>query len=196
LQEVNVEKIKLERREKLVTNETLQLEQSLKNILKSGRGKGPAEMLIIARKFDEGEKQLALKNMQLRKMSTQIKMLNQLKFMQENRAQMEETGLMKKITEMPADDLEQFLEQSSVTELMQSGNIEMLSKILDTEWDVKGSFEPTAEEKTLISIMSSDVDKPLEEVRRDLENARRQEEGTYIERTQSVDTDDVEKSIL
>jgi len=158
--ELTAERIRLERDEKLKISEVERLSSQKKNLFDKGFKVSEAERRTIARQMQQLDQKLKLENINLKHISDEIRVVDNLVFIQENKAMLERKGLMSKLVKMPKSKLDEFLARVNVKEQIKSGNIDAILRTMEAEYGLLGDIEDDKETKELMNIWStSDVNK-------------------------------------
>jgi len=146
------EKIKLERRERLLSGEMRDNAEKQKYLIADGFGKSDTEKRILARKIDQLDKKVKLKNIQLKRLSDQIKIVDNLVFVLENQESLKKSGLMTSISKVPKSKLENFLGKVNLKEALEESKITGVREILEREYGLVGEIEDDASTRALMEV--------------------------------------------
>ena len=156
LDQLGVEKIKLERRERLVIGDIRTLSGKQKLLLKSGFGKDISEQRVLARQIDQADKQVKLKNIQLKRLSEEIKVVDNFIFVQENREFLEDSGFMKVITKIPKNKLSEYLGQINLKESLERDKVTGVLHTMESEFGLVGDVEDDTATSELLEMWNSE----------------------------------------
>jgi len=158
--ELTAERIRLERDEKLKIGEVERLSSQKKNFFDKGFKVSESERRTIARQMQQLDQKLKLENINLKHISDEIRVVDNLVFIQENKAMLERKGLMSKLIKMPKSKLDEFLARVNVKDQIKSGNIDAILRTMEAEYGLLGDIEDDKETKELMNIWSTgDVNK-------------------------------------
>jgi hypothetical protein len=161
LDQLGVEKIKLDRRERLVIGDIRTLSGKQKLLIKSGFGKDISEQRVLARQIDQADKQVKLKNIQLKRLSEEIKVVDNFIFVQENREFLEDSGFMKVITKIPKNKLSEYLGQINLKERLERDKVTGVLHTMESEFGLVGDVEDDTATSELLDMWNSE--EPLSE---------------------------------
>jgi hypothetical protein len=156
LDELSEEKIKLERRERLVIGDIRELSGKQKLLLKSGYGKAVSEQRVLARQIDQADKQVKLKNIQLKRLSEEIKVVDNFVFVQENREFLEDSGFMKVITKIPKNKLSEYLGQVNLKESLERDKVTGVLHTMESEFGLAGDVEDDVVTSELLDMWNAE----------------------------------------
>jgi len=156
LDQLGVERIKLERRERLVIGDIRTLSGKQKLLLKSGFGKDISEQRVLARQIDQADKQVKLKNIQLKRLSEEIKVVDNFIFVQENREFLEDSGFMKVITKIPKNKLSEYLGQINLKESLERDKVTGVLHTMESEFGLVGDVEDDTATSELLEMWNSE----------------------------------------
>ncbi len=144
--ELQEEMIKLEREEKLKIAELNKLSQQKKEKFNRGFESSEAERRSLAREIQGLDHRMRLANVRLKKISDQIRVLDNMVFIKENEDTLKDTGVMSQLVKMPKSDLDRFLAKVNVEDKMRDGNIQGLISTMESEYGLLG--EPVEDKGT------------------------------------------------
>ena len=156
LDQLGVEKIKLDRRERLVIGDIRTLSGKQKLLIKSGFGKDISEQRVLARQIDQADKQVKLKNIQLKRLSEEIKVVDNFIFVQENREFLEDSGFMKVITKIPKNKLSEYLGQINLKESLERDKVTGVLHTMESEFGLVGDVEDDTATSELLEMWNSE----------------------------------------
>jgi len=148
--DMTAERIRLERDEKLKIGEVERLSAEKKDLFNKGFQVGDGEKRALARKIQQLDQRLKLDNVHLKKISDDIRVVDNLLFIHENKSMLEKAGLINKVIKMPKSKLDMFLAQVNLKDSMRSGNIDAL---LNTMQDEYGLTDEKADDKETSKLM-------------------------------------------
>jgi len=111
--ELQVEKIRLERAEEFKISEMTKLSDRKKELFNQGFQASDAERRVLAGKIQAIDKKLKTQHLQLKDISGKIPLLNHLIFLVENRQVLEKKGLWEQIASMTKAELLDFITRVS-----------------------------------------------------------------------------------
>jgi len=157
--DLTAERIRLERNEKLKLAEVGKLSRQKKELFNKGFQVSEGERRALARQIQQLDQKIKLDNIHLKKTSDQIRVVDNLIFIHENRKILERAGLMKKILKMPKSRLDEFLARVNVKDQITSGNIGAILGTMEAEYGLLSDVvEDDKETSTLLDIWgTSDV---------------------------------------
>lgn len=156
--ELDTERITLERDEKLKIAAVEKLSQQKKVLFNKGFDATDAERRSLARKMEQFDQKIKLNNIQLKKISDQLRVVDNLTFIQENREFFERKGLMSKLGKMDKSKLNEFLAKTNLNDQKMSGNLDGILTTMQGEFGLLGEIEDDKSTKDLMDIWStSDV---------------------------------------
>lgn len=144
------ERIRLERDEKLKIGEVDRLSTEKKDLFNKGFQAGDAEKRALARKIQQLDQKIKLDNIHLRKVSDDIRVVDNLIFIHDNKKMLETNGLMNKVIKMPKSKLDQFLGKVNMKDSLRTGNIESLLHTMEDEY---GLMDETPDDKETAKLM-------------------------------------------
>jgi len=156
--DLTAERIRLERAEKLKIAEVEKLSGRKKELFNKGFQASEGGRRAIARQIQQLDQKIKLANIHLKRTSDQIRVVDNLVFIHENKQMLERAGLMKKILKMPKSKLDEFLAQVNVKDQIASGNIDALLSTMEAEYGLLTDVEDDKETSKLMDIWAtSDV---------------------------------------
>jgi len=158
-EEINEEKIRLEREEKLKQQEVDKLSRQKKELFDKGFNVTKTEQRSLARKIKQLDRKIKMHTDHLDKLSKNIMVCDNLQFIQENQEMLNKFGLISKINSLPKSKLDEWLASVNVSDQVSRGNVEKMLSTMDAEYGLMGEPEEDSETKELMDIWSSsDVD--------------------------------------
>lgn len=178
-EDLTAERIRLERNEKLKIADVTRLSNQKKEFFNKGFQASEAERRAIARQMQQLDQKLKLDNIQLKRTSDQIRVVDNLIFIHENKRDLERMGLMKRLLKMPKTKLDDFLAQVNVKDQITAGKVDDLLITMQTEY---GLLEEVVDDKETTKLMeiwaTSDVAEADEVYKKwDKEKAAREKEA-------------------
>ena len=156
--DLTAERIRLERDEKLKIAEVEKLSAQKKELFNKGFQASEAERRTMARQIQQLDQKLKLDNIQLKRTSDQIRVVDNLIFIHDNKQALEKQGLMKKLLKMPNSKLDEFLGKVNIKDQVASGKIGAILGTMQAEYGLLDDVEDDEETAKLMDIWStSDV---------------------------------------
>lgn len=176
--DITAERIRLEREEKLKISEVERLSQQKKELFDKGFDATDGERRAIARQIQQLDQKIKLDNINLKKISDQIRVVDNLVFIHENKEMLENKGLMSKLSKMQKSKLDEFLGKVNLKDQMMTGNIEQILMTMDAEYGLMGEVEEEKETKELMDLWStSDISESDEVYKKwDMEKSSKERE--------------------
>ena len=174
--ELTEERIKLERDEKLKIAEVNKLSNQKKDLFNKGFQVSEAERRSLARELQVLDQKIKHSNILLKKISDQIRVVDNLTFIHENRQMFERYGLIKQLSKIPKSKLDDFLAKVNVEEQMKGGKIEMVLATMMTEYGLLTEVEDDKETAKLMDIWSSGDAAQADEVYKEWDREKATEE--------------------
>ena len=162
--DLETERIKQEREEKLRIAEVEKLSQKKKDLFNKGFNATDAERRALARQMEQLDQNIKLKNIQLKKISDQIRVVDNLIFIHDNKQMFEKGGLMPKLAKMDKSKLDEFLARVNLSEQKMSGNLEGFLSTMQAEYGLVGEMEEDEATKELMDIWSTSEVSEADEV--------------------------------
>jgi hypothetical protein len=156
--DLTAERIRLERDEKLKIAEVEKLSTQKKERFNKGFQAGEGEKRSLARQIQQLDQKIKLNNIQLKRTSDQIRVVDNLIFIHENKQALERQGLMTSLTKMSKSKLDEFLAKVNVKDQISAGKIDALLATMQAEYGLLVEAEDDKETAKLMDIWStSDV---------------------------------------
>jgi hypothetical protein len=156
--DLTAERIRLERDEKLKIAEVEKLSTQKKERFNKGFQAGEGEKRSLARQIQQLDQKIKLDNIQLKRTSDQIRVVDNLIFIHENKQSLERQGLMTSLTKMSKSKLDEFLAKVNVKDQISAGKIDALLATMQAEYGLLVEAEDDKETAKLMDIWStSDV---------------------------------------
>jgi hypothetical protein len=153
--EITTEKIKLERDEKLKVGEVERLSAEKKDLFDKGFQASEGEKRALARKIQQLDQKIKLDNITLKKISDDIRVVDNLAFIHDNKKMLERAGLMSKVAKMPKTKLDEFLAKVNLQDTMRTGNTDVLLRTMGDEYGLMDEVADDKETKALMDIWST-----------------------------------------
>jgi len=156
--DLTAERIRLERDEKLKIAEVEKLSARKKGLFNQGFQAGEGEKRAIARQIQQLDQKIKLDNIQLKRTSDQIRVVDNLIFIHENKQMLERQGLMGNLLKMSKNKLDEFLAKVNVKDQVAGGKLDALLTTMQAEYGLLAELEDDKETAKLMDIWStSDV---------------------------------------
>lgn len=153
--ELTAERIRLERSEKLKIAEMDKVSEQKKSMFSKGFDAGEGERRTLARKIQQLDHKIKLGNISLKKVSDQIRVVDNMIFIQENKAMLEEKGLTSKLLKMPNSKLDEYLSQVNIKDQIATGNVDSLLQTMEAEYGLMGEAQEDKGTRELMDIWST-----------------------------------------
>lgn len=153
--DLTAERIRLERSEKLKIGEVQRLSAQKKGLFDKGFQASEGERRAIARQVQQLDQKIKLNNIDLKRISDQIRVVDNLIFIHENKQMLERAGLMGKLLKMPKSKLDEFLARVNVKDQIRTGNIEGILQTMEAEYGLLAEVEDDKETKKLMDIWAT-----------------------------------------
>jgi len=153
--DITAERITLERDEKLVIMEVTRLSEQKRKLFEKGFKSSEAEKRALARQIQQIDQKMKLKNLQLKRASDQLRVLDNLAFIHENKQSLERAGLMSDILKLPKSKLDEFLARVNIADGVTAGNLDSLLNTMLAEAGITTDIEDDKETSELMDIWST-----------------------------------------
>ncbi|MDY6864887.1 MAG: hypothetical protein SVY15_02800 [Halobacteriota archaeon] len=153
--EITAERIRLEREEKLKISEVERLSGQKKELFDKGFDATEAERRAIARQIQQLDQKIKLDNINLKKISDQIRVVDNLLFIHENKEMLENKGLISKLSKMQKSKLDEFLGTVNLKDQMMTGNVDQILVTMEAEYGLVGEINDDKETKELMDLWST-----------------------------------------
>ncbi len=175
--DLTAERIRLEREEKLKIGEVQRLSNEKKELFDKGFKATEAERRAIARQIQQLDQKIKLDNIQLKKTSDQIRVVDNLIFIHDNKKMLEKSGLMSKIMKIPKSKLDDFLAGVNIKDQVVQGKVDSLLRTMEAEYGLLSEPVDDKDTKKLMDIWAtSDISQADEVFKKwDKERAAREE---------------------
>lgn len=148
--DLTAEKIRLEREERLKIGEIQRLSVEKKDLFNKGFGVSEGERRALAAKIQVLDQRIKLGNLHLKKIIDQVRVVDNLMFIHDNKKMMEKAGLMSKVLKMPKSKLDEFLAKVNIKDQIATGNIGAILQTMESEY---GLMEPAVDDKETKQLM-------------------------------------------
>jgi len=156
--DLTAERIRLEREEKLKIGEVTRLSNQKKDIFNRGFKATDAERRAYVRQIQQLDQKLKLDNIQLKRNSDQIRVVDNLIFIHDNKQMVEREGLMRNLLKMPKSKLDELLAKVNVKDQIAAGTVDALLSTMQAEYGILAEVEDDKETATLMNIWeTSDI---------------------------------------
>ncbi len=176
--DLTAERIRLERDEKLKIAAVDKLSAQKKQLFNKGFDASEGERRTIARQIQQLDQKIKLDNLHLKKISDQVRVVDNMIFIHENKKMLDGAGLMNRLMKMPKSKLDEFLAEVNIKDQVTSGNVNAILSTMEAEYGLLGEVEDDSETKGLMDIWStSDADEADDVYRKwDKEKARKEKD--------------------
>ena len=176
--DLTAERIRLEREEKLKIADVEKVSARKKDLFNKGFSASEGEKRALARQIQQYDQKIKLNNIQLKRISDQIRVVDNLIFIHENKKMLERQGLMANLLKMSKSKLDEFLAKVNVQDQISDGKIEALLATMQAEYGLLVETEDDKETSHLMDIWSSSDVSEADEVyqRWDEEKAAKERE--------------------
>ena len=156
--DLTAERIRLERDEKLKIGEVTKLSNQKKELFNKGFQASEAERRAMARQIQQLDQKIKLDNIQLKRTSDQIRVVDNLIFIHDNKQMLERQGLMSNLLKMSKSKLDDFLAKVNVKDQISAGKLDALLTTMQAEYGLLAEVEDDKDTAALMDIWStSDV---------------------------------------
>jgi hypothetical protein len=153
--DLTAERIRLERDEKLKIAEVEKLSTRKKELFNKGFQASEAERRTMARQIQQIDQKVKLDSIQLKRTSDQIRVVDNMIFIHDNKQALERQGLMKNLLKMPKSKLDEFLAKVNVKDQVASGQLDAILATMQAEYGLVGEIEDDKETASLMDIWST-----------------------------------------
>jgi len=153
--DLTAERIRLERDEKLKAGEVTKLSNRKKDLFDKGFQVSEAERRSIARQIQQLDQKIKLDSIQLKRTSDQIRVVDNLIFIHDNKQMLERKGLMNNLLKMPKSKLDDFLSRVNVKDQISAGKLDALLATMQAEYGLLSDVEDDRETRTLMDIWAT-----------------------------------------
>jgi hypothetical protein len=144
--ELMAERIRLEREEKLKIGDVDKVSAEKKELFNKGFKASEGERRALARQIQQLDQKVKLDNIYLKKISDQIRVVDNLTFIHDNKQMLEKIGLMSKVLKMPKSKLDEFLARVNIKDQIATGNINAILQTMEAEYGLL--TDPTEDKET------------------------------------------------
>lgn len=162
--DLTAERIRLERQEKLKIAEVEKLAARKKDLFNKGFNAGEGEKRTLARQIQQLDQKIKLENIGLKKVSDQIRVVDNLVFIHDNKQMLDNAGLMAKLHKMPKSKLDDFLAKVNVKDQIAQGKTDAILATMEAEYGLMGEIEDDHETKKLMDIWATSDASEADEV--------------------------------
>ncbi len=156
--ELTAERIRQEREEKLKIAEVERLSAQKKELFNKGFNATEGERRALSRQIQQLDQKVKLDNIHLKKISDQIRVVDNMIFIHDNKKMLESEGLMPRLAKMPKSKLDEFLGKVNLKDQMMTGNIQQILMTMEAEYGLLSDVEDDRETKKLMDVWAtSDV---------------------------------------
>ena len=153
--DLTAERIRLERDEKLKIAEVEKLSTRKKELFNKGFQASEAERRTMARQIQQIDQKVKLDSIQLKRTSDQIRVVDNMTFIHDNKQALERQGLMKNLLKMPKTKLDEFLAKVNVKDQVATGQLDSILATMQAEYGLVGEIEDDKETASLMDIWST-----------------------------------------
>ena len=153
--DLTAERIRLERDEKLKASEVTKLSDRKKEFFNKGFQVSEAERRTFARQIQQLDQKIKLDSIQLKRTSDQIRVVDNLIFIHDNKHMLERQGLMTNLLKMPKSKLDDFLSKVNVKDQISAGKLDALLSTMQAEYGLLSDVEDDKETSALMDIWST-----------------------------------------
>ena len=153
--DLTAERIRLERDEKLKIAEVEKLSARKKELFNKGFQASEAERRTMARQIQQIDQKVKLDSIQLKRTSDQIRVVDNMIFIHDNKQALERQGLMKNLLKMPKTKLDEFLAKVNVKDQVATGQLDSILATMQAEYGLVGEIEDDKETASLMDIWST-----------------------------------------
>lgn len=153
--DLTTERIKLERDEKLKISEVTKLSGQKKELFSKGFQSSEAERRAIARQIQQLDQKIKLDNIQLKRVSDQIRIVDNLIFIHDNKQALEKQGLISNLLKIPNSKLDDFLAKVNLKDQVSTGKIGNLLNTMQAEYGLLNEVEDDKETSALMGVWAT-----------------------------------------
>ena len=177
--DLTAERIRLERQEKLKAGEVTRLAGRKKDLFDKGFQVSEAERRTFARQIQQLDQKIKLNNIQLKRTSDQIRVVDNLIFIHDNKQMLERRGLINNLLRMRKSKLDEFLSKVNVRDQISAGRLDALLTTMQDEYGLLAEVEDDKETGVLMDIWATRDITQADEVYRkwDKEKAAKEKEA-------------------
>jgi hypothetical protein len=179
--DLTAERIRLERSEKLRIAEVERLSAQKKSLFNKGFQVSEGEKRALARQIQQLDRKIKLDNIDLKKTSDQIRVVDNLIFIHENKEMLERKGVMSSLLKIPKSKLDEFLSQVNVKDQITTGNVEGILRTMEAEYGLLVEVEDDEETRKLMDIWATSEIAESDEVYKKWDKEKAAREGQELE---------------
>lgn len=176
--DLTAERIRLEREEKLKIAEVERLSQQKKELFDNGFNATEGERRALARQIQQLDQKVKLDNIHLKKISDQIRVMDNLIFIHDNKRMLENEGLMPRLAKMQQSQLDEFLGKVNLKDQMMTGNVEQILMTMETEYGLLNEVGDDKETKKLLDLWSASDIAEADDVYKEWDKGKAEKEAT------------------
>jgi hypothetical protein len=176
--DLTAERIRLEREEKLKIAEVERLSQQKKELFDKGFNTTEGERRSLARQIQQLDQKIKLDNIHLKKISDQIRVVDNLIFIHDNKRMLENQGLMPRLAKMQQSQLDGFLGKVNLKDQMMTGNVEQILMTMETEYGLLNELEDDKDTKKLMDLWSTSDLAEADDVYKEWDKEKAEKEDT------------------
>jgi hypothetical protein len=149
------ERIRLEREEKLKIGEVQRLSGEKKEMFDRGFGASGGERRALARQMQQRDQKIKLDNIHLKKIGDDIRVVDNLMFIQDNKRMLEQAGLMSRVLKMPKSKLDEFLAKVNIKDQIHAGKVDSILRTMEAEYGLLGEVVDDRETSKLMELWAT-----------------------------------------
>jgi hypothetical protein len=149
------ERIRLEREEKLKIGEVQRLSAEKKELFDRGFGVSEGERRALARQVQQRDQKIKLDNIHLKKIGDDIRVVDNLMFIHDNKRMLEQAGLMSRVLKMPKSKLDEFLGKVNIKDQIRAGKVDGILRTMEAEYGLLGDVTDDRETSKLMDIWAT-----------------------------------------
>ncbi len=176
--ELTAERIRQEREEKLKITEVERLSAQKKDLFNKGFNATEGERRALSRQIQQLDQKVKLDNIHLKKISDQIRVVDNMIFIHDNKKMLESEGLMPRLAKMSKSKLDEFLGKVNLKDQMMTGNIQQILMTMEAEYGLLSEGEDDKETKNLMNIWATSDVAEADEIYKKLDKEKAVKEKT------------------
>lgn len=176
--ELTAERIRQEREEKLKISEVERLSAQKKELFNKGFNASEGERRALSRQIQQLDQKVKLDNIHLKKISDQIRVVDNMIFIHDNKKMLESEGLMPRLAKMSKSKLDEFLGKVNLKDQMMTGNIQQILMTMEAEYGLLSEGEDDKETKNLMNIWATSDVAEADEIYKKLDKEKAVKEKT------------------
>ncbi len=153
--DLTAERIRLEREEKLRIAAVDKVSAQHKALFNKGFDESEAKRRTIARQMQDLEHKMKLDNIHLKKISDQIRVVNNLIFIQESNKMLAGAGLMNNLLKMPKSKLDEFLARVNLKDEIAKNNVQGVLATMEAEYGLLSETQDDEETTKRLDIWAT-----------------------------------------